>query len=191
MQLKLDNNVNQFANEIEHLSGCSISDCYQCGKCSAGCPVGEFVEESPTRLMRLIQLNQRQAVLNSKTPYLCATCTTCSERCPMKIDVAKVMETIRILACKEGLRPAVKAVSNFSGAFLDSVKSNGRLFEFGMTVTFNLKNGTPFKNATIAPAMLLKGKLSFLPQSIKNKERLKNIFANSSYFEDREEKKEH
>ncbi|MGE5429504.1 MAG: 4Fe-4S dicluster domain-containing protein [Syntrophomonadaceae bacterium] len=191
MQLKLDNNVGQFANEIEALSGCSVYDCYQCGKCSAGCPVSQFIDESPTRLIRLIQLNQKEIVLNSKTPYLCASCTTCSERCPMEIDVAKVMETVRILASREGIRPRVKEVVNFSGAFLDSVKSNGRLFEFGMTISFNLRNLTPLKDAMLGPVMLRKGKLGLWPQGIKNKERIKNIFANSSYFEPREEKKEH
>lgn len=191
MQLKLDNNISQFAKEIEALSGCSVYDCYQCGKCSAGCPVSQFTDESPTRLIRLIQLNQKDMVLNSKTPYLCASCTTCSERCPMEIDVAKVMETVRILASREGVKPAVKEVTNFSDVFLGSVKSNGRLFEFGMTISFNLKNRTPLKDAMLGPVMLKKGKLGLAPQSIKNKERIKNIFANSFYFEPREEKKEH
>lgn len=193
MQLKLDNNVDQFANEIESLSGCRVYDCYQCGKCSAGCPVAQFTEETPTRLLRLIQLNQKETVLNSKTPYLCASCTTCSERCPMEIDVAKVMETVRILASKEGVKPAVKEVVNFSGVFLDSVRFGGRLFEFGMTVMFNLKNGTPLKDAMLGPVMLQKGKLALLPRSIKNKERIKNIFAKSGYFEPRQPKqtKEH
>ncbi|MCU7493640.1 MAG: heterodisulfide reductase subunit C [Ignavibacteria bacterium] len=191
MQLKLDNNVSQFADEIEALSGLNLYDCYQCGKCSAGCPVSQFTQESPTRLIRLIQLNQKETVLNSKTPYLCASCSTCSERCPMEIDVAKVMETVRILASREGVKPAVKEVVNFSGAFLDSVKSNGRLFEFGMTISFNLRNRTPLKDAMLGPVMLQKGKLGLFPQSIKNKEKIKNIFNNSSYFEPKEEKKEH
>lgn len=194
MQLKLDNNVSQFADEIESLSGLKVYDCYQCGKCSAGCPVGQFTEESPTRLIRLIQLNQRSAVLNSRTPYLCATCSACSERCPMEIDVAKIMETVRILGQREHVKSPVKEVAAFSGAFLDSVKSNGRLFEFGMTITFNLRNLTPLKDAMLGPVMLQKGKLALWPRSIKNRDRIKRIFEKSSYFEPKEDgtrKKEH
>ncbi|MGE5399478.1 MAG: 4Fe-4S dicluster domain-containing protein [Ignavibacteriales bacterium] len=193
MQLKLDNSVDQFAMEIEDLCGCNVYDCYQCGKCAAGCPVSQFTNESPTKLLRLIQLNQKEAVLNSRTPFLCAACTTCSERCPMKIDVTRIMETIRILSAREGIKPPVKEVANFSGAFLDSVKSNGRLFELGMTIKFNLVNMTPLKDAGFGPLMLSKGKLSLIPDRIRNRDKIKNIFRNSGYFEPKEVvgKKEH
>jgi heterodisulfide reductase subunit C len=192
MQIKLDNCVDKFAGEIESLSGFNVYDCYQCGKCSAGCPVSRFIDESPTRLLRLIQLNQKELVLNSKTPYLCATCNTCSGRCPMQIDITRIMETIRIYAKKNNIKPPVEEVNTFSEAFLDSVRSNGRLFEFGMTLKFNLNNKTPFLNAELGPVMLRKGKLSLRPQKTKNSKRLKDIFNKSGYFEPKEEsKKEH
>lgn len=193
MQIKLDNSVDKFAGEIESLSGFNVYDCYQCGKCTAGCPVAQFTDESPTKLLRLIQLNQKDQVLKSKTPYLCATCNTCSGRCPMQIDVTKIMETIRIYAKKNHIKSPVREVNTFSDVFLDSVHSGGRLFEFGMTLNYNIKNMTPFLNAQLAPAMLKVGKLSFIRQKTKNKKRLKDIFDKSDYFEPKEEvsKKEH
>lgn len=193
MQIKLDNRVDEFAGEIEGLSGINVYDCYQCGKCSAGCPVSQFTDESPTRLLRLIQLNQKDQVLNSKTPYLCATCNTCSGRCPMQIDVTRIMETIRIYASEHKIKSPVGSVNTFSEVFLDSVRTGGRLFELGMTVKFNLMNKTPFLNAELGPAMLKMGKLSFIRQRTKNKNRLREIFDKSGYFEPKEEasKKEH
>lgn len=176
MLLKPDNNIHDFALEISTLSGINVNDCYQCGKCSAGCSVGEFVSESPTRLIRLIQLNQRQSVLNSKTPYICASCSICSERCPMEIDIAKLMESLRMIAKKENIKPAVRSVDNFTRSFLSSVRNNGRLYEFGMTLGFNLSNLTPFKNAELTPDMLKKGKLSFLPNKSGDKN-IRDIFS--------------
>ena len=38
----------EFRRKVEALSGQNLSDCYQCGKCSAGCPVQPDVEVSPT-----------------------------------------------------------------------------------------------------------------------------------------------
>ena len=181
MLLKLGSQTGSFAGEISDLSGVKANECYQCGKCSAGCSVGEFISDSPTRIIRLIQLNQKNAALTSRTPYICASCNICSERCPMGIDIPKLMETLRIIAKNENIKPAVKSVGNFSRSFLNSVKNNGRLFEFGMTLGFNLSNFTPFKNAELAPGMLLKRKLSLLPQKSR-KPKVKDIFAKVQAF---------
>lgn len=177
MRIRLEKNVDDFAREIKNLSGYNLYDCYQCGKCTAGCPVSSFMDNSPTQILRLIQLNQRASVLRSQTPYVCASCNTCSSRCPMEIDIAKIMETVRILAQKGNNKLKLRAVPLFSRVFLNSVKANGRLFEFGMTINFNLFNKTPFKNAMLGPAMLKKGKLSLFPQKIKNKQRIREIFS--------------
>lgn len=177
-QITLNTLIDSFSNEIKTLSKVNAYECYQCGKCTAGCSVGDFLEETPNQMMRLIQLNLRDEALNSKTPFLCATCNTCTARCPMDIDIAKVMETIRILSEKEK-KKNVKEVSKFSKIFLDSIKNHGRLFELGLTARFNIENKTPFKDSELAPTLIFKGKLSLLPQKIKNRKRIKKIFDNS------------
>lgn len=193
MYLNLDNSVDSFASEIKSLCDINSYDCYQCGKCSAGCAVSKFTVESPTKILRLIQLNQKEAVLKSQTPYLCASCNTCSVRCPMEIDVARLMETIRILGRKEGVKSPVKEVPKFSDAFLSTVRLTGRSYELGLTLLFNLKNRTPLKDAGFGLPLLTKRKLSILPHTIKNRKRIERIFDKSGYFEPKEEKakKEH
>jgi heterodisulfide reductase subunit C len=106
----------------------------------------------------------------------------------MEIDVAKLMESIRIASKKEGRKPAVKEVPRFSEIFLDSVKAHGRTYELGLTIKHNMANGTPLKDAELGPNMFLNGKLSLLPPKIKNKERIKKIFEKSDFFEPREKK---
>ncbi|MCX6150456.1 MAG: 4Fe-4S dicluster domain-containing protein [Ignavibacteriales bacterium] len=193
MQIKLDNSVDAFAKEIHSCSGINVYDCYQCGKCSAGCTVSSFIDESPTRLIRLIQLGQKEIVYKSKTPYLCASCITCSSRCPMEIDVVKIMESIRISAKKNGIEPPVKEVPAFAEAFLAPIKANGKSFELGMMVGYKIKTLTPFTDAELGPTMLLNQKLPFFPTTIKNRKRIKNIFDRSEYFEPKEhsEKNKH
>lgn len=179
MQLNLDTSVDSFAKEVQNICGVNVYDCYQCGKCSAGCTVAEFLTDTPTKLIRLIQLNQKETVLQSQTPFLCATCSICSSRCPMELDIAKLMESLRILSREESDTPAVKEVAKFSDSFLSSVKSHGKTFEFGMLIEFNMRNFTPLKDALFGPLMIQRGKLSFLPRNIKNKKRLKEIFSKS------------
>jgi heterodisulfide reductase subunit C len=183
MQIKLDNSIDAFAKEIYDNTGINVYNCYQCGKCSAGCTVSSFIEESPTRLIRLIQLGQKDLVYQSKTPYLCATCITCSSRCPMDIDVAKLMESIRISAKKDGIEPPVKEIPAFSEAFLNPIKSNGKSFELGMMIGYKIKTITPFTDGELAPVMIKNNKLPFIPAKVKNKKRIRQIFERSEYFQ--------
>ena len=67
---------------VESQSGQKVLDCYQCGKCSAGCPAAEFMDLTPRQVMRAVQLGQAELALRSSTIWLCASCQTCSARCP-------------------------------------------------------------------------------------------------------------
>ena len=85
----------EFVKKIEELSGQNLLSCYQCGKCSAGCPIVESMDILPNQIIRLVQLGQKADALNAKTIWLCATCFTCSARCPRGVDLPGVMEALR------------------------------------------------------------------------------------------------
>jgi len=86
---------NELVKRIEEISAQDIFQCYQCGNCSSGCPVIDYMDISPNQVMRLAQLGEAEMLLNSETIWICATCLQCSSRCPKGIDVAKVMEAVR------------------------------------------------------------------------------------------------
>jgi len=92
---------NEIITKIEAISGQNVSACYQCGKCSAGCPMVSLMDLLPNQIIRLIQLGQFNDVLNSKTIWLCASCFSCSARCPKGVDLAKVMEALRLLLLRK------------------------------------------------------------------------------------------
>ncbi len=88
--------------EIEELSGQNLFSCYQCGKCSAGCPIAFAMDLLPHQVIRLLQLGLVSEVENSSAPWYCVGCLTCMTRCPRGVDVSRVMEAIRSLLLREG-----------------------------------------------------------------------------------------
>jgi len=88
----------EFVERLQRLSGENLLSCYQCGKCSAGCPMTEEMDLIPSQVIRLAQLGQEEDVLNCKTIWLCATCYQCGTRCPKGIDFSKIAEALRYLA---------------------------------------------------------------------------------------------
>jgi heterodisulfide reductase subunit C len=55
----------------------------------------------PNQIIRLVQLGQINEVLDSKTIWLCASCFTCSTRCPKGVDLAKLLEALRLLLLRK------------------------------------------------------------------------------------------
>jgi len=101
ISLSRNDTQNEIIKKVEDISGQNVLACYQCGKCSASCPMVSLMDLLPNQIIRLIQLGQVEDVLNSKTIWLCASCFTCTSRCPKGVDLAKVMEALRLLLLRK------------------------------------------------------------------------------------------
>jgi len=81
--------------KIKEICEQNLLSCYQCGKCSAGCPAADVMDLLPHQVVRLAQLGLIDEILKSKTIWICASCITCTARCPKGVDLAKIMEALR------------------------------------------------------------------------------------------------
>jgi len=84
-----------FIAKIEELSSQNLLACYQCGKCSAGCPAVSQMDILPNQIIRYAQLGLKDDLLKSKSIWICASCFTCNARCPKGINIAEVIEALR------------------------------------------------------------------------------------------------
>jgi heterodisulfide reductase subunit C len=91
-----------FVGKVEEISGQNLLACYQCGKCSAGCPAVTEMDILPNQIIRYAQLGFKDELLRSKSIWICASCFTCNARCPKGIDVAEVIEAIRQILLRKG-----------------------------------------------------------------------------------------
>ncbi|HEB34235.1 hypothetical protein LCGC14_0888870 [marine sediment metagenome] len=84
-----------FVGKVEELSGQNLLACYQCGKCSAGCPAIAEMDILPNQIIRYAQLGLKDELMRSKSIWICASCFTCNARCPKGIKIAEVIEALR------------------------------------------------------------------------------------------------
>jgi heterodisulfide reductase subunit C len=144
-------------------SGENINLCYQCKKCTTGCPMSYAMDYTPTQIIHAIRIGMQEMVFNSKTPWLCASCETCTNRCPQDIDIAKVMDTVRIIAQRQGIAPPITTVVPFYKATLNNIKLLGRMYEIGMLADFKFRTKQFKKDIGLGMKMFIKGKLKLIP----------------------------
>lgn len=85
----------KFMTQIERLSGQDVFSCYQCGRCTSGCPMALHMDILPNQIIRFAQLGMKEKLLNAKSIWVCVTCYTCNSRCPKGVRIAEVIESLR------------------------------------------------------------------------------------------------
>lgn len=140
-------------------AGINLKDCYQCGKCAAGCPVAETADINCRQVIRDMQLGLADSVLSARMPWLCLGCATCVTRCPQDVDMPSLNEAICRFAMAHG-RVAVKEGQKFDDIFLDTVQAKGVNDEVMFAMKFNLSTGHLFQDVAHSPRMLTRGLLA-------------------------------
>lgn len=162
--------------EVERRSDTRVSSCLQCHKCSTGCPVAPEMDYMSSQIMRLIILGQEEEILRSRAIWFCASCEACTARCPMDIDIAGVMDVLRMMAVERAMAPSDVRSKHFNQAFLTSLRWHGRVFEAGMMAIYKLRSLDLFSDLDKVPKMLAKHKLALLPHFSRAAGEIRKVF---------------
>ena len=169
-------NGGRLMEEVRQRCGARVSACFQCHKCSTGCPIGPEMDFLPSQIMRLVHLGAEKEALASRSIWLCASCEACTTRCPMAIDIAAVMDALRILAIERRIDLPDARGKQFHRSFLGSVRRHGRVYEMGMMAAYKLRTQDLFSDVDKVPRMLAQGKLSLLPNRSGGVRQVREIF---------------
>lgn len=170
---------------VEELAATRLCDCYQCGKCTAGCPRADVMDLPPTRMMRAAQLGEIEDAAKADSIWRCLSCLTCSARCPKSVNVSGVVDALRQISIEtNSTSPSSAKIVGFQKAFLRNVRRNGRTNEVEMASDFEIRYFfrrfdvmNALNTAALGPKMIARGKMHFtIGSPVKDKALVKRIF---------------
>jgi heterodisulfide reductase subunit C len=167
------------ANQIKEICGENVKKCYQCGKCTASCPLAFAMDVKPNQVMRMAQLGLKE-VLQSSTIWICASCASCTARCPLEIRISFVMDALREIALKENIPPKEPNIPLFHKVFFRWIGWLGKLYEFGFIMEYKLRSKQWFNDILMGIKMFINGKLNPIPTSSPNSEEVRKLIEKAS-----------
>jgi len=165
-----------FARELQRLSGTDLNRCYHCRSCGNGCPFVQAMDYPPNGIIRLAQFGLRQQALESSTIWICVGCHTCSVQCPMDIDIAAIMSTVRRLALEEGAMVAETNILDFHREVLHSIKRYGRAHKLGIMLRYKARVRQWFADLDVGLRMLARRKMDLRASRVKAIEDINRLF---------------
>lgn len=165
MKIQLTGDTQKLAREIRSLTGENVNLCYQCRRCSLGCPTAHEMSLKPHEMIRALQLGLEEEVFQSGVIWMCVSCETCNTRCPQNINIMRVIDCLRELVMSERIvhfNPHPEIPSMYR-VFLKLAERYGRIHELRLAFVMNLKMVDPFKDIDLVWPMLTKRRLRLLP----------------------------
>jgi heterodisulfide reductase subunit C2 len=184
MSQKILNPDYRLLEQIEAQGPFEAGACFQCRKCTNGCPVTFAMDLYPDEVIRLVILGQRETVLGCRTIWVCAACETCTTRCPNDVKIAELMDCLKEMAVQEGVPSPQPQILTLHETFLNNIKKRGRVYETTLLPAYLLKSGKLLEmwnsgtwryDLKLGRQMFSKGRLPLMPKSIKGKEEVRKI----------------
>lgn len=177
----------QFVQQLRGIpDGEKISQCIQCGTCTGSCPVSYAMDVTPRQAIALYRAGHLEDLLKSRTIWLCASCYSCTVRCPSGIKITDMMYALKRLASKRNIYPPKFAVHNLSKVFTNTIYKYGRSYELGLGIRYFLKVDPPklLASAGFGMKMFRRGRLGLTPHRIKRVNELRAIIRKANKLEE-------
>lgn len=151
-----------FSTQLVHkLATTNFGRCFECQKCSNGCPVAPAMDYPPHAVIHLLKLGRIDDALHSQAIWLCVSCYACSERCPNDTSIPQIVDTLREEALRQKITPADKKVVAFHQSFLWTVKRLRRANELLAILVYKWRVRDLTSDISLGLKMLKRGQLSF------------------------------
>jgi len=149
--------------------GEKIKLCLQCGTCSASCPTSYAMDYTPREIIAAFRAGMLDRVLRSNTVWMCASCYSCTVRCPAGIKLTDIMYELKRLGIDYGLYAKGAKAPVLSREFVKIVDKNGKNDELSLLGRFYMKTN-PLGLVSMAPLgfkLFTRGRLPLRASKVK------------------------
>ncbi len=135
------------------------------------------MEFPPRKIIAMIRAGMRGEVLSSNSMWFCLSCYMCTARCPRGVKPTEIAHALESLANQQGFRIGGTSTPTLYRSFVSSIKSNGRVHEFGMMLKYYLLTNplVAMKIGMVGLQLFLHRRLPLMPTRIKGREDLSRI----------------
>jgi heterodisulfide reductase subunit C len=177
IKVQLTKDGRRFSREIQSLTGENVNLCYQCRKCSLGCPTAHEMSLKPHEMMRALQLGLEDEVFQAGMIWMCVSCEVCNTRCPQHIDILRIIDGLRELVMTDRVdyynpHPEIPSMHRL---FLKILERYGRIYELGLAFVMSLKMVDPLKDIDLAWPLLTKGRFRLAPPQSEGFKELRRV----------------
>ena len=157
--------------------GDKIRNCLQCGTCTGSCPVSDAMDITPRETVALFRAGLLTEILHSRTIWICASCYSCTVRCPVGIRVTDSLYALKRIAMEKKIYPDKFPVYALSKAFIKNIYRYGRNYELGLGISFFLRSDYKklFGNMGVGWSMISRGRMGLIPKKIKKIDEVRAI----------------
>lgn len=146
---------------LAHLKTLAPEACFQCNRCTAGCPLLSAMDLTPAGVVHRLALGEWEPVLRSEAIWVCVHCETCTARCPQEVDISKLLQAARVVAWRNGKVAPDQAIATYFASFLENLYLYGRSAELPLTVICKLKSENYFQDFILGLRLIARGRLNF------------------------------
>jgi heterodisulfide reductase subunit C2 len=152
----------QASGSLTFPANVSADACFQCNRCTAGCPLVPEMDLTPAQVVHHILLGEWEPVLTSAAIWACVHCETCTARCPQAVDVGGLMQAARVEAWRAGKAAPDQPIVAYFASFVENLYVYGRSAELPLTIICKLKSEDYFRDTLLGVRLIARGRLNFL-----------------------------
>lgn len=169
-----------FLEEVDRIPGGDrLRRCIQCGTCSGSCPVSYAMDLQPRQLVGLFRAGDLASIMRSRSIWICASCYSCTVRCPAGIKVTDLIYALKRMASSNGDLVSQASTAPLARAFVKIVHRTGRNHELELVARYLLRRDPRrlFSMLPLGWRLWRRGRVAFWPKKIKGVEGLQKIIA--------------
>jgi len=143
-------------------------DCFQCGTCSAVCPLADYMDRNPRQMIATLRAGREEEILRSCGIWTCTSCYACTVACPKQVPLTDSIYALKREAMRQGVYPRRFPTPVMARQFVRTVDKWGRSTESRISLSFYLRTDPKqlLRHVRLGLRLLQAGRMSLRRESV-------------------------